>query len=109
MVLIAPKFFRKNFIAIAVFPFILLKNKDLRRNKRLLNHEKIHLRQQIELLIIPFYIWYLAEYFLRLIQCKNGNMAYMNISFEREAYENDQNLNYLKQRNFFSFLKYMEN
>ena len=109
MVLIAPKFFRKNFIAIAVFPFILLKNKDLRGNKRLLNHEKIHLRQQVELLIIPFYIWYLAEYLVRLIQFQNGNLAYMNISFEREAYENDQNLNYLKQRKFFSFLKYMEN
>lgn len=107
MVLIAPKFFRKNFIAIAVFPFILLKNKDLRGNKRLLNHEKIHLRQQIELLIIPFYIWYLAEYFLRLIQFKNGNMAYMNISFEREAYQNDEDLEFLQNRKLFNFLRFL--
>lgn len=39
---------------ITLFPFILLRKKELRRNQILINHEKIHLRQQLELLIIPF-------------------------------------------------------
>ena len=107
MILIARKFFRKNFIAMAIFPFILLRHKDLRLNKRLINHERIHLRQQLEMLIFPFYFWYFIEYAIRLIQHKNTNSAYHNISFEREAYENDKNLDYLENKSLFSFLKYL--
>jgi hypothetical protein len=32
-------------------------------------------------------------------------MAYRNISFEREAYANEKDLDYLKRRSFFGFLK----
>lgn len=107
MIFVARKIFRKNFIAIAIFPFIFLKDKNLRQNKRLINHEKIHLRQQIELLVIPFYLWYLIEFLVRLIQYKNAKEAYFNISFEREAYENDENLDFLKNRKVFNFLQYL--
>lgn len=73
----------------------------------LINHEKIHLRQQIELLIIPFYLFYCIEFLVRLIQYKNWYTAYMNISFERESYQNQMDFNYLKNRKFWSFLKYI--
>lgn len=105
--LIAHKILRKNFIAMAFYPFILLKNKELKENKRLINHERIHLRQQLELLVIPFYLWYLTEYLIRLIQYKNANLAYRNICFEREAYRNDKNLDYLQNRKWYGFLKYV--
>jgi len=36
-----------------------------------------------------------------------GN-AYRNISFEREAYDNDDNLNYIKERKHYSWLKYIK-
>lgn len=84
--------------AIAFFPFIFI-HPDTTIDARLLNHEKIHLRQQIEMLILPFYVWYLIEYVFR---------GYIGISFEKEAYANDSDLNYLKSRKMFNFVKYLK-
>lgn len=86
---------------------MFLKSKDLKENQVLINHEKIHLRQQLELLVIPFYIVYGIEFLIRLILYKNWHKAYKNISFEREAYTNEFNLYYLKGRPFWAFLKYL--
>jgi len=108
MFLIVNRFLiRKGFTGITLWPFIILKRKELKEDQVLLNHEKIHLRQQIELLIIPFFIWYVLEYVVRLIQYKNRREAYLNISFEREAYANEKDLDYLKKRPFWKFLKYV--
>lgn len=71
-----------------------------------LNHEKIHTAQIRELLYIPFYIFYVAEWLIRTIQFRNSFEGYKHISFEREAYENDHDLSYLKRRKMFSFRKY---
>lgn len=90
----------------AIFPFVLLRDKKLKENTVLINHEKIHLLQQAELLILPFYIWYVAEYLLRLIAYRDRNKAYRNISFEREAYTNESNSNYLKNRPLWNFIKF---
>lgn len=99
--------FRKNFIGITIFPFIFLRHKEDQTNKKLINHETIHLVQQIELGILPFFIWYTMEYFIRLIQYRNTHTAYRNISFEREAYHFENDLTYLKQRKFYAFFKYI--
>ena len=92
-----------------------------------LNHEKIHTAQIAEVMIasVPFalllwlftnvwlglllfiasyYLWYVIEWLIRL---PKGN-AYRNISFEREAYDNQYDLNYLKSRKRFAFLKYIK-
>lgn len=90
----------------AVYPFILLKDKHQQNDKTLVNHERIHLRQQIELLILPFYLFYLFNYLINLIRYRNHHQAYFNIVFEREAYACDQNLNYLKNRKFFSWINH---
>lgn len=97
----------KGYRGMAVFPFILVKYDFDKMNKTFVNHEKIHLRQQLEMLILPFFIWYFLEYLIRLIQYKNAALAYQNISFEREAYANETDFNYLKNRTFFQFLKYI--
>ncbi|GIQ57748.1 hypothetical protein ACHRVW_16490 [Flavobacterium collinsii] len=97
----------KGYRGMAVFPFVILKYGADKENAVLVNHEKIHLRQQLELLILPFYVFYLLEYAVRLIQYKNKELAYRNISFEREAYTNESHLNYLKNRPFFGFLNYL--
>jgi hypothetical protein len=48
-----PKAFKKLKInGIALFPFIFIRKPEDRENNILINHEKIHLRQQIELLVI---------------------------------------------------------
>lgn len=88
----------------ALFPFILVKRADA--GKELLNHEQIHLRQQLELGLVLFYILYLLEYFVRLILYRNHARAYFNISFEREAYSNQHDLEYLGKRKWFAFARY---
>lgn len=97
----------KGYRGMTVFPFIILKYHLDKENSVFVNHEKIHLRQQLELLVLPFYIFYILEYIIRLIQYKNKDLAYRNISFEREAYANETDLNYLKNRSFFGFLNYI--
>jgi hypothetical protein len=76
-------------------------------DKELLNHEKIHIRQQLDLLVIPFFIWYALEYLYRFVQYRDRYKAYRNLSFEREAYKNEKDLHYLKKRSYLSFLKYL--
>ncbi len=101
------KVFSKLFSAIALWPFIFVTQSNQKNNPILLNHEKIHLKQQLELLIIPFYIWYLGEFLFRLFQYKNSYLAYKNISFEKEAYANEKQLNYLKKRALWNFWRYL--
>lgn len=70
------------------------------------NHELIHTRQMLEMLIIFFYLSYFAEWIIRLCQYQNRLKAYMNISYEREAYSNMSDSSYLKKRKLFAFRKY---
>lgn len=91
--------------AMAIFPFILLRRE--RPGASLLNHECIHLRQQLEMGLVLFYIWYLAEYLVRLLQYRVHYLAYMHISFEQEAYRNEKDLEYLSKRGLWAFLKYV--
>lgn len=97
----------KGFRGITLFPFIIVSGHDLKLNPIMINHEKIHIRQQIEMLILPFFIWYGTEFLVRWIVLKDKDKAYRNISFEREAYAKEKDLHYLKQRSFWSFLKYL--
>lgn len=97
----------KGFRGFTAFPFVFVKYALDKENPVFVNHERIHLRQQLELLIIPFFILYLMEFLLRLIQYRNRDLAYRNISFEREAYANEKEFGYLKHRSFWSFLKYI--
>ncbi|AXT56595.1 hypothetical protein D1815_12785 [Aquimarina sp. AD1] len=97
----------RHFVGIALWPFIVVKNHHLKEDAVFINHEKIHLKQQLELLVLPFYFLYLIEYIVRLLQYKNSREAYRNISFEREAYEMEAELSYLKNRKLWSFTKYL--
>ena len=107
MILISKYITPKGYQGITLYPFVVLRDVKLKTNAVLLNHERIHLKQQLELLVIPFYLWYVIEFLIRLVQYKNRNTAYRNISFEREAYTHEKNLNYLKLRSRFSFMTYV--
>jgi hypothetical protein len=74
-------------------------------NLFIINHESIHWRQQLEMLIIFFYLWYLIEWLIRIPI--NGKAAYRSISLEREGWENRENLDYLETRKSYAWLKYM--
>ncbi|WP_419212551.1 hypothetical protein ACNR9Q_00130 [Maribacter sp. X9] len=107
MILVFRHFFYKNYVGLSLWPFIFLKNVSLKEDSVLINHEKIHLRQQQELLIFPFYILYLLEWLLRAVWYMDSYRAYQNISFEREAYVNEDQMDYLSKRKCFSFIKYL--
>lgn len=78
-----------------------------------INHESIHTKQGKELLWVGFYLLYLIEWLIRLIQVFvvlkkfSNHLAYRSISFEREAYENQDNMDYIKSRKLFAFIKYL--
>jgi len=91
----------------ALFPFILIKHRSDLTNTILLNHERIHIRQQLELLVIPFYLIYGINYLYNLIQQSSHEAAYRNIIFEKEAYDHESDADYLKKRKLFGFLNYL--
>ena len=108
MILIVSKYLiPKGYRGLTFFPFVILKFADAKEDTALLNHENIHLRQQLELLILPFYIWYFLDFGIKFLRYNDKNKAYRNIIFEREAYANENDLDYLKSRSFWSFLKYV--
>lgn len=111
--------------AINLFGVLFVKN-NAKIDEVTINHESIHSAQIAEVMIasIPFalllwlftnvwlglllviasyYLWYVIEWLMRL---PKGN-AYKNISFEREAYANENYSDYLSGRKLFSFLKYL--
>lgn len=97
----------KGYRGLAVFPFVFVKYSLDKENPVFVYHERIHLRQQLELLIVPFFVLYFLEFLLRLIQYGNMDLAYRNISFEREAYANEKDLDYLKNRFLWRFIKFI--
>ena len=89
----------------ALFPFILVRQPN--PSSTLVNHERIHLRQQAELGVLPFYLWYVLEYLVRRLRYRDHYTAYRNISFEREAFAHDSDLTYLSNRRLWAFCRYL--
>ena len=121
----------KGFQAITILPFIFARKKYKELAEHVVNHESIHLRQQLEVLvvasavmasailafglswwwlcIVPFayYILYCIEYVIRLCAYGRGHEAYRNISFEQEAFLNERDFCYPKSRMAFAWVKYL--
>lgn len=93
----------KSFYAINICGIIFVRSGLSKISKVTLNHEEIHTVQMKELGYILFYILYLIEWIYRLITTKN---AYRSISFEKEAYDNQWNYDYLKTRKYYNFKNY---
>ena len=92
-------------VAITIMPFGIYVRDEYLNDHQTIQHEMIHARQQLEMLILPFYIWYLIEWLIRLVI--NFKMAYMSVSFEREAYQNDDSPVYWQNRKRFAWLSYL--
>lgn len=90
--------------AISLWPFGIY-TREKRETIYTVNHESVHWRQQIEMLGIFFYLWYCFEWVVKLF--KYGRMAYYAISFEREAYSKEHDLEYLKNRKPFAWIHYL--
>lgn len=96
----------KGFKAITIFPFIFVRKGTTLRQKDIM-HEGIHGQQEKEMLIIFFYLWYVVEWLVRLVQYRNAHTAYRNISLDREAYDNQYNADYLDTRRHYAWIKYL--
>lgn len=117
----------KGFKCINLFG-VLFARRSVYIGEKNLNHEGIHTVQILEMFVIgfvtllpfvvfglispwwlfasvgTFYYWYFIEWLVRIF--KKGN-AYRNISFEREAFDNDDDLTYLATRKRFAWWKYI--
>lgn len=97
----------KGYVAINLFGLIFARKEFKPLSRITENHERIHTAQIRELLFVFFYLWYGIEWLVRLFQYRDSKVAYLNISFEREAYRNQNNLGYLKARKKYRNLKYL--
>ena len=84
-----------NIGALTLWPFVISRNK---LNSQMLNHESIHIKQQQELLVVGFYLLYVFYWLKGLCLYRSAEIAYYSIPFEIEAYENDENEQYLQNR-----------
>ena len=123
--------------AITLCPFGIYVKEQLLTNLFVINHESIHWQQQLEMIVagviilliagitllslgvfswwlllllgfpfIFFYLWYLVEWLIRIPI--NGKKAYISLAMEREGYMNRENLDYLKTRKPYAWLKYIK-
>ncbi len=107
MILVFKHIFPRNYVGLALWPFIVVKDPELKNDRSLMNHERIHLRQQLEMLIVLFYLWYFVEWCYYFLLYGDRYQAYKMISFEREAYRHEANYDYLRTRKPWAFLSYL--
>ncbi len=114
MIIVSPILFSrvlKNYTGITLWPFIIvrynLRDYGARLFAVLINHERIHLRQQLETLVIFFYLLYLIFYIINRCRGMNHMAAYSNIPFERESYIYERDICYLKKRRLFAWTKFV--
>ena len=88
---------------IMLFPFCIVRGlgRWYNRSKQLvtINHERIHFKQCLECGIIGFYIIYGIFHLM---------YGYERNPFEREAFDNDNDLTYNKHRKLYAWVKYLK-
>ena len=100
----------KGFTALTLWPFVFVRKDEEQNYTHIVeHHETVHGEQQKEMLIVFFLLWYGIEWFVKLCYYRNSMTAYKNISFEREAYKNQNDLAYLDIRKHYAWTKYIIN
>lgn len=97
-----------NYHGLNLFGTIFVQKRWGRMEPYELNHEFIHTCQQWEMTYVLFYLWYVTEFIVRLVQYRfQIEQAYYSISFEREAYANEHNKDYLSHRRPMAWMHYL--
>jgi len=94
-----------SFFALNLFGVIFCRSDKGRLSDVDRNHEYIHTLQQREMLFIGFYVWYCMEWLYRSIRLRSWMKGYYAISFEREAYIMQHDLDYPNHRRHFAWWK----
>ena len=90
--------------AISIGPFVWCRGKLSPVSRR---HETIHYRQQLELLFVGHWLLYGLFWLKNVIKHRDGRKAYHEIPFEKEAYANEMDENYLDNRELYAWKKYV--
>ena len=111
----------KGYSVINIFGVLYTKG-NLKIRERTLRHEYIHTLQMREMWYVLFYIWYWIEWLLRVViygvrfigryfrdtnRKVNLHLAYRKISFEKEAFNNQDSISYSINRKKFSWVKHL--
>jgi hypothetical protein len=75
-------------------------------NEKTKVHETIHFFQQLEMLFVFQWLFYAIFYLIGRITKGSWKLGYCHNPFEQEAYDNDQNPDYLNTRRWWGWLKY---
>ena len=91
--------------AITLFCFVFSRETISEETKR---HETIHFQQYLETFVVGFLLIYFFDYLYSAIIKKKGfsRDSYLAIRFEQEAWTQDKDVDYLKNRKRFSWLNY---
>lgn len=90
--------------AINIGPFVWCRGKLSPVSKR---HETIHYRQQLELLFVGQWLLYGLFWLKNVVKYRDGRKAYHEIPFEKEAYGNEMDENYLDNRKLYAWKNYV--
>lgn len=74
---------------------------------RVKRHETIHFQQQLEMLFAFQLILYVFFWVYGLFRYRSMLVAYYENPFEREAFRNDEDENYLENRPRFAWMKHI--
>ena len=97
----------KRYRAMTIWPLLFVRS-DVEVGPVLIRHEEIHGRQQREMLLVGFYVWYVIEWLFRAVQYGSWHIGYKNISFEREAYFFEGDVGYLDRRKLWSWTRWIK-
>ena len=92
--------------AITLGPFVFARSAISEKTRR---HEAIHWEQYKETGIILFPLLYFSFWFFNLLKYRNGAIAYREIPFEREAYGNERDVDYLSRRKRYAWSRLLKN
>lgn len=80
--------------AITLYPFILYAGDKKHIFTSTISHELIHIDQIQRDGVFKFYLSYLWQFFSNLLKFRNWDRAYREISYEKEAFEKQMNIDY---------------
>ena len=83
--------------------FVVISKDEMDETTR--RHETIHFQQYLETLFIGFLIIYLLNWIWNLMRYGNGAVAYRMLLAEREAYQHEDDEDYLANRKRWKWLR----
>ena len=93
---------------VTLWPFIFVSSTVPPDSMRVMvNHERIHICQANEMLVVFFYLQWVAEFLIGLCRYGSAEEAYLHISLECEAHSNEEDMSYCTARRLFGWRFYL--